>query len=71
VGTVAGGLVHAVAYGLIFDALGRSLEQTLKEHGRLVPEQAAREFEEGIGEYVEAGIGRVARLALEERPDRG
>ncbi|MEM8816873.1 MAG: GTPase, partial [Pseudomonadota bacterium] len=28
-GTVAGGVVHAVAYGLIFDALGRSLVLTL------------------------------------------
>jgi len=29
IGTVAGGVVHAVAYGLIFDALGRSLVLTL------------------------------------------
>ena len=33
-GTVAGGIAHAVAYGLIFDALGRSLVATLKAHGR-------------------------------------
>ena len=68
VGTVAGGLVHAVAYGLIFDALGRSLVLTLKKHGELVPETAAQTFEEGISEYIEAGVGRVARMALEERP---
>jgi len=67
VGTVAGGLVHAVAYGLIFDALGRSLVLTLKRHGELVPEVAAKEFEEGISEHIEAGIRRVARLALEEK----
>jgi uncharacterized protein (DUF697 family) len=67
VGTVAGGLVHAVAYGLIFDALGRSLVLTLKRHGELVPEEAAKEFEEGIGEHIEAGVRRVARLALEEK----
>ena len=47
-GTVAGGLVHAVAYGLIFDALGRSLVLTLSRHGEFVPEVAAKEFEEGI-----------------------
>ncbi len=69
VGTVAGGLVHAVAYGLIFDALGRSLVQTLSKHGRLVPEEAAREFEEGISEHIEAGVRRVARMALEEKAD--
>ena len=67
-GTVAGGAVHAVAYGLIFDALGRSLVQTLSRHGELVPETAAKEFEEGISEHVEAGVRRIARMALEEKP---
>jgi predicted GTPase len=67
VGTVAGGFVHAVAYGLIFDALGRSLVQTLSRHGELLPEVAAKKFEEGISEHVEAGVRRVARMALEEK----
>jgi len=66
-GTVAGGLVHAVAYGLIFDALGRSLVLTLSKHGELVPEAAAKEFEEGISEHLESGVRRVARMALEEK----
>jgi GTP-binding protein EngB required for normal cell division len=67
IGTVAGGLVHAVAYGLIFDALGRSLVMTLSKHGELVPEVAVKEFEEGISEHIEAGVSRVARMALEEK----
>ena len=66
-GTVAGGLVHAVAYGLIFDALGRSLVQTLSRHGELVPDVAAKEFEDGISEHVETGVRRVAQLALDEK----
>jgi GTP-binding protein EngB required for normal cell division/uncharacterized protein (DUF697 family) len=71
IGTVAGGLVHAVAYGLIFDALGRSLVQTLKKHGELKPETAAKEFEEGISEHIEAGVRQVARMALSvEGPER-
>ena len=69
-GTVAGGVVHAVAYGLIFDALGRSLVLTLSTHGELDPEVAAREFEEGISEHIEAGVKRVARMALESKTDR-
>jgi len=64
VGTVAGGLVHAVAYGLIFDALGHSLVLTLKKHGELEPATAAREFEEGLGEHIEAGVRQVARMAV-------
>jgi hypothetical protein len=67
IGTVAGGLVHAVAYGLIFDALGRSLVKTLSRYGELKPEAAAEEFEEGISGHVEAGVRRVARMALEEK----
>ena len=66
-GTVAGGLVHAVAYGLIFDALGRSLVLTLSKHGELLPEVAAKEFEEGISEHLEAGVRRVAKMALAEK----
>ena len=69
-GTVAGGLVHAVAYGLIFDALGRSLVATLKAHGQLEPETAAKEFEEGISERIEAGVRQVARMALDQQKDK-
>ena len=65
-GTVAGGLVHAVAYGLIFDALGRSLVLTLAKHGELLPEVAAKEFEDGISEHIEAGVRRVAKMALDQ-----
>lgn len=67
IGTVAGGLVHAVAYGLIFDALGRSLVQTLAKYGELLPEEAAREFEDGISEHIEAGVRQVAKMALEQQ----
>ena len=67
IGTVAGGFVHAVAYGLIFDALGRSLVLTLTKHGELVPEAAAKDFEEGISEHIEAGVRRVAKMALETK----
>jgi len=70
-GTVAGGLVHAVAYGLIFDALGRSLVLTLSKHGELVPETAAKEFEEGINEHIEAGVRQIAKMALDQRKDDG
>ena len=66
IGTVAGGVVHAVAYGLIFDALGRSLVLTLKAHGQLDPETAAKEFEDGISEHIEAGVRQVARMALDQ-----
>jgi len=68
-GTVVGGVVHAVAYGLIFDALGRSLVLTLSRHGELLPDVAAKEFEEGISEHLEAGVRRIAKMALDENKD--
>ena len=70
-GTVAGGLVHAVAYGLIFDALGHSLVLTLTKHGALDPEIAASEFEDGISEHIEAGVRQVARMALDQEKTSG
>ena len=66
VGTVAGGIAHAVAYGLIFDALGRSLVLTLNARGQLDPEAAAKEFADGISEHIEAGVRQVARMALDQ-----
>jgi len=66
IGTVAGGLVHAVAYGLIFDALGRSLIMTLTKHGAFDSETAAREFEEGISEHIEAGVRQVVSIAMDK-----
>ena len=68
-GTVVGGLAHAVAYGLIFDALGRSLVITLERHGELLPSSAAKEFEEGISEHLDAGVRRIAKMALDEKTD--
>jgi GTP-binding protein EngB required for normal cell division len=70
VGTVAGGLAHAVAYGLIFDALGRSLVMTLKTQGEFDPGTAAAAFEDGISEHIEAGVRQVARMALDQKDTR-
>jgi GTP-binding protein EngB required for normal cell division/uncharacterized protein (DUF697 family) len=69
-GTVVGGLVHAVAYGLIFDALGRSLTHTLQKRGELVPKAAAQEFEDTIGEHIEEGVLKVAKMAVEQSTER-
>ena len=67
IGTVAGGLVHAVAYGLIFDALGRSLVSTLQKQGRLQPKKAAQAFEDELSEHIEAGVKRISTVALEQQ----
>ena len=66
VGTIAGGLTHAVAYGMIFEALGGGLCASLEEGGELRPALAARKFQENLGEDLGSRTVRIARLALEE-----
>jgi len=70
-GTLGGGLIHAVAYGLIFDSLGRAVVQTLESRGRLAIQPALQSIEELIGDNLEARVGRLARLALEHKPAAG
>ncbi len=65
VGTLTGGLVHAVAYGMIFDSLGHSLRRTLDQRGEFLPGMAAAGFKESLGENLESRSGALARLALE------
>lgn len=67
VGTLAGGLTHAVAYGLIFDALGKGLVQSLETTGELRPAAAARKVGDELGDDVGRKARRLARLALEAR----
>jgi signal recognition particle receptor subunit beta len=66
VGTIAGGLMHAVAYGMVFDTLGRAVAESLAVRGELRPLQAAARFKETLGENLETSARQFARLALEE-----
>jgi len=67
IGTITGGLVHAVAYGLIFESLGRAAAQTLASRGDFRPYPAAKAFEEMFNDNLEAGAIRFAKLALAEK----
>ena len=71
VGTLAGGALHAVAYGIIFRTLGRALISTLETRGELRPRQTAQVFEEKLGEDLETSARSLARLVVEQsRNDR-
>ncbi len=65
-GTVAGGVLHAIAYGFLFDALGKSLAASLDSRGELHPLQVANQFEDQLGEDIKASAARYARLAFQE-----
>ncbi|MEL7298461.1 MAG: GTP-binding protein, partial [Pseudomonadota bacterium] len=65
VGTLAGGATHAVAYGLLFDAVGRGLAASLAEEHKFDAEVAVQSVQKGLDEHLEQSVRRVARLALE------
>ncbi len=71
-GTVGGGLVHAVAYGLVFDSLGRATAATLAQAKSLDRKATLDAFEAELQrpsrERLAALIG-IAREALQEKPD--
>ena len=66
IGTVAGGLVHAVAYGLIFDALGHAVSRTLDKRGALKAAPAALTFREMLGGNLEERTKTFARLVVDQ-----
>jgi hypothetical protein len=66
-GTISGGVVHAVAYGMIFDSLGRAAAATLASRGALRPYPAAEAFEELLHEHLESGAVRFIKLAVNRK----
>jgi GTPase SAR1 family protein len=66
VGTVTGGLLHAVAYGMIFEGLGNAVARTLHENGELRSAQTLDYFEEAISGDLEGRAKHFARLAWQE-----
>ena len=70
-GTISGGVIHAVAYGMIFDSLGRAAAETMASRGELRPYPAAEAFEDLLHDHLESGARRFAKLAVAERKDRG
>jgi GTP-binding protein EngB required for normal cell division len=66
-GTLTGGLLHAVAYGMIFDSLGRAVAETLASRGELRPYPAAEAFEDLMRDNIQAGAVRFAQLALSKQ----
>jgi GTPase Era involved in 16S rRNA processing len=70
-GTLAGGMIHAVAYGMVFDTLGRAVAASLDSRGELHPVQTATVFKETLGEDIEASARRFVKFAsLVQRQDQ-
>lgn len=59
-GTLGGGVLHAFAYALIFDSMGRALAASLAERHALDQDDAGARLREWLAD---AGSGRMRRLA--------
>jgi GTP-binding protein EngB required for normal cell division len=70
IGTLAGGALHAIAYGIIFRTLGRALTTTLATRGELHPRQTAKLFEERLGEDLETSARSLAKVVVEQARSR-
>ena len=69
VGTVVGGMIHAVVYGLIFESLGKAVSRSLESRGDLVSGPALRMFEDNLSEDLEARAKRLAQLVWARQRD--
>ena len=67
IGTITGGVTHAVAYGLIFDSLGRAVNKTLQQRGQLKPAPAAITFKEMLSEDLESRAKLFAKLVFDKQ----
>lgn len=66
-GTLSGGLVHAVAYGLIFDSLGHALADTLANTSELDRDATLAAFRQRVNAPSTERLLALAKLALEDR----
>jgi hypothetical protein len=70
IGTLAGGALHAVTYGMIFDALGRSLNETLAKRGELATLPVINRFTETLGDQLEKRTGEIVRMVMETKTSK-
>lgn len=64
IGTVTGGLMHAVAYGMIFDTLGHSVARTLEVTGELSPVLVSDLYKENLSENIESRTKDFIKMVL-------
>ena len=69
-GTLGGGALHAVAYGLVFDSLGNALAATLAERSALDAADVETRVRALLAEPARERVERLARAAIAEARDR-
>ncbi len=68
-GTLGGGALHAIAYGLIFDSLGRAVATTFREQHSLDSSAATDALSRLLASTSAERVRDIARLAIGARDD--
>ena len=69
IGTLGGGLLHAIAYGLVFDSLGRAVATTLRDHRALDQRAAHAALSKLLADSSMQRLRRIADLAFDTQKD--
>jgi GTP-binding protein EngB required for normal cell division len=68
-GTLGGGVLHAIAYGLIFDSLGHAVATTLRDQRALDGAQASASLARLLADTSAERLRRIAAMALSPRQE--
>jgi hypothetical protein len=68
-GTLGGGVLHSIAYGLIFDSLGHAVATTMREHHRLDSAAASASLANLLADTSAERLRRIAEYALQQDDD--
>ncbi|MEO8669876.1 MAG: GTPase domain-containing protein [Tahibacter sp.] len=69
-GTLGGGVMHAVAYGLIFDSMGRAVAESLAEQNRFDREHATATMQRLLGAAQGDRLRHIAEVAVNALRDQ-
>jgi len=64
-GTLGGGVLHAIAYGLVFDSLGRAVAATLRDQRTFDSAQASASLAQLLADNSAERLRRIAGYALD------
>jgi len=68
-GTLAGGLLHAVAYGLIFDSVGKAVSLSLSTQGEILPILVEDIYKEKLVENIESRALELVKMVIKSKTD--
>ncbi len=66
-GTLGGGVMHAIAYGLIFDSLGRAVATTLRDHKTFDQTASHSALTKMLADNSAERLRRIAAMAISDK----